>query len=204
MKSLNGLIAVAALIFSVGCSQTDAGISTAVKTRLASNDLVKASEIDVDTRNTVVTLTGDVSTPAAKEEAVRIARSTEGVSDVIDRLTLDATPTATTGVADDDVRVRRTEELADEAARSTIVVDEDVEKNADAAADGVKKGADNAADGVKHGAEAAADGVKKGAEATKDGAEKVGNAAVSGTRKVVGKVKEAVTDSDRDSNRDGR
>jgi hypothetical protein len=177
MKRLAGLISAAALVCTVGCSQTDAGISTAVKTRLAANDLVKASDIDVDTRNNVVTLTGAVETAAAKEEAVRIARTTEGVSDVIDRLTLDDTPTATTGVSDDaahaadrDVDIRVKDDLGDDSAKTRIVVQDDVERNADAAVDGVKKGA----------------------HAVKEGAEKAGDATVKGTKKAVGKVKEAV------------
>ena len=103
MKRFAGLLSIAALVCTVGCGQTDAGIATAVKTKLAANDLVKASDINVDTRDYIVTLaTGDVGTAVAKEEAVRVARGTDGVRDVIDRLTLRDTPiAATSGRADD-------------------------------------------------------------------------------------------------------
>lgn len=49
-------IAVAALAISVACSQSDAGITTAIKTKLAADDEVKAYQIDVDTRDKTVTL----------------------------------------------------------------------------------------------------------------------------------------------------
>jgi len=62
---------------------------------MAANDTVKAYQIDVDTQNGVVTLTGDVDTTAAKTQAVRIARETDGVRDVIDQIQV--TETAATG-----------------------------------------------------------------------------------------------------------
>lgn len=66
-------VAAAGLVVAVGCGQTDAGITTNVKTKMAADDTVKAYQIDVDTRNGVVTLTGDVETAAAKDQAVQIA-----------------------------------------------------------------------------------------------------------------------------------
>ena len=50
---------LAAAIMTVACAQTDAGITTNVKTKLAADDTVKAYQVDVDTRNGVVTLSGD-------------------------------------------------------------------------------------------------------------------------------------------------
>ena len=46
--------------------QTDAGITSAVKSKLAADDTVKAYQVDVDTNNHVVTLSGDVNTSVAK------------------------------------------------------------------------------------------------------------------------------------------
>jgi hyperosmotically inducible protein len=79
-------VVLAGLVFTVACSQTDAGITTKVKTKMAADTTVKAYEINVDTRNHVVTLSGDVDTSAAKEQAIQIARGTEGVTDVIDQI----------------------------------------------------------------------------------------------------------------------
>lgn len=88
-------VAAVGLVAAVGCGQTDAGITTTVQTKMAADDTVKAYQIDVDTRNGVVTLKGDVDTMAAKTQAVRIARETDGVRDVIDQLQV--TETAATG-----------------------------------------------------------------------------------------------------------
>jgi hyperosmotically inducible periplasmic protein len=94
------LISAAGLAFSVACSQTDAGITTAVKSKFASDDTVKASEINVDTHNHVVTLNGTVGSALEKEHAVTIARDTKGVTNVIDDLTVG--PVATSGKYDAD------------------------------------------------------------------------------------------------------
>ena len=77
---------LAAAIMTVACAQTDAGITTNVKTKLAADDTVKAYQVDVDTRNGVVTLSGTVENTAAKEQAINIARGTDGVRDVIDQI----------------------------------------------------------------------------------------------------------------------
>ncbi len=82
------LLSAAGLVFTAACSQTDAGVTTAVKTKMASDDTVKASEINVDTHNHVVTLNGTVGSQAEKERAVMIARNTKGVSNVVDDLTV--------------------------------------------------------------------------------------------------------------------
>jgi hyperosmotically inducible protein len=83
-----------AVLLSVGCAQSDAGITTAVKSRFATDDTVKAYQIDVHTQNGVVTLSGTVDSPAAKEQAVRVARATDGVRDVVDQVTVGAGDTA--------------------------------------------------------------------------------------------------------------
>ena len=47
MKIFARFIPVAALVFTVACGRTDAGITTDVKTRLAADDAVKAYQVDV-------------------------------------------------------------------------------------------------------------------------------------------------------------
>ena len=59
--------ACCALALSFGCSYSDSGLTTSVKTKLAADDTVKALNIDVDTKNRVVTLKGEVRSQA--EEA---------------------------------------------------------------------------------------------------------------------------------------
>jgi len=105
-------VLVCAAGLAVACGQTDAGITTAVKTKLAADDTVKAYQIDVDTERRVVTLTGEVQTTLAKDQALKLARETDGVTDVIDKLAVTETA-ATTGILD------RAADTAESAGRKT-------------------------------------------------------------------------------------
>ena len=84
LRALLSLCASAA--FVVGCSQSDAGITASVKSKLASDDLVKARQIDFDTMDHVVTLNGTVHTAEEEAQALQIARATEGVTSVVDNI----------------------------------------------------------------------------------------------------------------------
>ena len=65
----------------VGEEISDATITSAIKTKFASDDQIKALDIDVDTENGVVTLTPHV--PGVNmDRAVEIARNTPGVKEV--------------------------------------------------------------------------------------------------------------------------
>lgn len=111
LKAWLGTALAAAMI--VGCSASDPGITTAVKTKLAADDVVKAYRIDVDTTQGVVTLSGAVDTPAARERAVQLARNTEGVTNVVDNLTVTPGTTPTTGI--DDAAQKKTGEATERA-----------------------------------------------------------------------------------------
>ena len=69
---------------------TDAAITAEVKTKLLATKGVPGSKIEVDTTNGVVTLKGAVPTRAARTKAVRITRSSKGVTRVVDQLTIGA------------------------------------------------------------------------------------------------------------------
>ena len=97
LKRGSALASAACLLVAVGCAQTDSGMTTAVKSRLAADDTVKAYQIDVDTANGVVTLNGTVETAAAKEQAVMLARQTDGVREVVDQITVSPEAAATAG-----------------------------------------------------------------------------------------------------------
>lgn len=100
MRLRGWLGVIAAMAIVVGCSSSDPGITTAVKTKLAADDVVKSYRIDVDTTEGVVTLSGAVDTAAARERAVQLTRNTEGVTNVIDNLTVTPGTTPTTGIDD--------------------------------------------------------------------------------------------------------
>ena len=102
-KTFCGACAVA--LAAVGCAQSDTGITTKVKSELATDDLVKARQINVDTKDRVVTLTGEVATEAEESRALEIARKTEGAANVIDQITIVperavATPPAESSLTD--------------------------------------------------------------------------------------------------------
>lgn len=102
LRSFGTWLGAAAIAFTtIACSQSDPGITTAVKSKLAADDVVKSYRIDVDTADGVVTLNGAVDTPAARERAVELARGTEGVRNVVDELTVSPGATPTTGVDDE-------------------------------------------------------------------------------------------------------
>ena len=103
LQRLAMLLSVAGLVVTAACAQSDPGITTAVKSKLAADDTVKAYQIDVDTANGVVTLTGNVDSSAAKAKAVILARGTNGVADVVDHLNVGAPATSTTGEIKDDL-----------------------------------------------------------------------------------------------------
>jgi len=111
-------LSAAGLVMSVACAQSDAGITTAVKSKLAADNDVKAYQIDVDTADRVVTLSGTVENPVAKEQAITLARQTDGVRDVVDNITVNAEPAAaTTGDIREEIREagRDTATAAEEA-----------------------------------------------------------------------------------------
>ena len=135
------LLSAAGLVFTAACSQTDAGVTTAVKTKMATDDTVKASEINVDTHNHVVTLNGTVGSQAEKERAVMIARNTKGVSSVVDDLAVGAVPAATSGAYEQkiedtahDAKVK-TEDAAHDAKVKTEEYGHDAKVKTEKAAD---------------------------------------------------------------------
>ena len=135
------LAALAIAVAAAACSQTDSGVTSKIKASYAQDDLVQAHEINVTTRDGVVTLTGEVPSMAARQQAVRLARETEGVTDVIDQLTVDVA--ATSGDADD------------------VDVDVDVD-------DDLERGARKAGEAAREGAAATADAARKAGAAARD------------------------------------
>ena len=69
-----------------GDAAADAATTAAVKTKLLGDTKVAGLNIDVDTKDNVVTLTGTVNSAAEKAEAIRLAKTTTGVKSVVDKL----------------------------------------------------------------------------------------------------------------------
>jgi hyperosmotically inducible periplasmic protein len=72
----------------VGKEISDTWITSKVQAMYFLDKDVKGMQIDVTTKGGIVTLTGTVATEATRQKAVADARSIEGVSQVIDKLTI--------------------------------------------------------------------------------------------------------------------
>jgi osmotically-inducible protein OsmY len=75
-------------VSKTGEVMTDGWITTRVNSRFVNEELLKGSDINVDTDNHVVTLKGTVLTTAGRTKAGAVARGTEGVRRVVNRLTI--------------------------------------------------------------------------------------------------------------------
>jgi osmotically-inducible protein OsmY len=67
---------------------TDAWITTKVKWFHLGEDALKGAEINVDTKDRVVTLKGTVKSEAGRARALELAKNTDGVTKVVDQLTI--------------------------------------------------------------------------------------------------------------------
>ena len=67
---------------------TDAWITTKVKWFFLGEDALKGSDINVDTKNNVVTLKGTVKSESGRARALQLAKDTDGVKNVVDQLTI--------------------------------------------------------------------------------------------------------------------
>jgi hyperosmotically inducible periplasmic protein len=75
-----------------GAFVDDSYLTTAVKTKLAANEGLKSFDIKVITDNQVVTLIGTVPTAALRDQAVTVAKSVDGVKDVVDNIDVKSNP----------------------------------------------------------------------------------------------------------------
>jgi len=73
-------------------TEPDAWLTAKVQSKFFGSDLVKGRDINVDTAGGVVTLSGTVDSPTERDEADALARSTDGVKDVHDNLTVEVAP----------------------------------------------------------------------------------------------------------------
>jgi osmotically-inducible protein OsmY len=65
------LLGLGTAVLAVACAQSDAGITTSVKSQLVADEMVRARNIDVDTRDRIVTLRGRSEAPRKKQRRSR-------------------------------------------------------------------------------------------------------------------------------------
>lgn len=64
----------------------DGRLTTKIKAKMALDDSVKALNLNVDTKDAVVTVQGEVRSEAERQRALALARETAGVKQVIDEM----------------------------------------------------------------------------------------------------------------------
>lgn len=90
-----------------GDDQPDGWVTAKIQAKYFMDPDVKGLQINVDTRDGVVTLTGNVEDSAARRQAVALARNTDGVRSVNDQLQVSATAADRTTAPDRDATARR-------------------------------------------------------------------------------------------------
>lgn len=92
MKKLVAAIFIAVGLFLVGCDSQavdDTTITAKVKAKLAADTQTSAIKIGVDTAAGVLTLSGTVPTNTEKNKAEELAKTTDGVKRVVNKISVD-------------------------------------------------------------------------------------------------------------------
>jgi hyperosmotically inducible periplasmic protein len=95
---------------TVGTQIDDSALTGSVKSALMADDTVRSFDIDVETNNGVVALSGNVTTQAQIDQAMQVARGVSGVREVENRMTMQpggasAGSSSTLGTAADDTAI---------------------------------------------------------------------------------------------------
>ncbi len=85
---------------------TDSEITNSIEVELIIQDGVYSNDIDVGTKEGIVTLSGTLDNILAKERAIEISKAVKGVRSVIDKMEIEKT-----GIADDILRINVTNAL---------------------------------------------------------------------------------------------
>ena len=67
----------------------EAALTSKIKAKMVLDDNIRARAIDVTTNGSTVTLAGTVRTADEHDRALRLARETSGVTQVVDRLRIE-------------------------------------------------------------------------------------------------------------------
>ena len=103
-----------AILLTIGCSSTqtagreidDATITTKIEAKMTEDPNVSAFNVDADTNNGVVRLSGTVKTEQARAEAEKLARNTEGVKRVINDIKVGETRDLGERVSDTEITTK--------------------------------------------------------------------------------------------------
>ena len=73
----------------LGDTVSEAAVTAKIKSKMALDDHVKARSINVDTSGSVATLSGVVASADERKRAVQLARDTDGITRVVDKLEIE-------------------------------------------------------------------------------------------------------------------
>src|SRR5258708_1266642 len=96
MRSILGIVLVLVVgLILTGCKGTsaDSTISTNVKSQLTKDSVLKDSNLAIDTEDGVVTISGSLKSERERSRAVEIARQTDGVTRVVDKIEVNSETT---------------------------------------------------------------------------------------------------------------
>ncbi len=65
---------------------SEGALSAKIKSKMLLDDYINAGTIHVDTKGSIVTLTGVVRSDAERQRAIRLAKETKGITAVVDKL----------------------------------------------------------------------------------------------------------------------
>jgi len=95
-----------------GHAVSDASVTAAVKTRLSKDEMANKANVDVDTKDGVVTLHGTVNSAAERTHIGSLASRTTGVKHVENELTVSPEAAATTGTTSGKAKVKKDDDAA--------------------------------------------------------------------------------------------
>lgn len=128
------LLALPVLLLTSACATNrpvdeqldDRAIRTKVDAKLTSDPQVNPFNIDVDVTDGVVTLRGEVTNPAARDEAEKLARNTRGVQRVVNDIQVGGSRTGGERVSDAWIVTKIKSKLTADPELNPLNIDVDV------------------------------------------------------------------------------
>lgn len=125
MQKLVPAVLISIGLFFVGCSSQavdDSVVTAKVKGELATNGQTSAIKIGVDTTGGVVTLSGTVPTDTEKAKAEELARKTDGVKSVVNKISVNPNSESATSLGDKAGKTAKDvgDAISDEAILATV------------------------------------------------------------------------------------
>jgi hyperosmotically inducible periplasmic protein len=174
----------------LACKATDdARITTEVKTKITDDEMLDASDINVDTKGGVVTLEGKVLGKDQEAQAIQLARSVPNVKDVVSRLQIEPQ----VGSTDPDEKLEETAEKTGEKLEET---GEKIGETAEKTGEKLEETAEKTGEKLEETAEKTGEKIEETADKAKDKMEDVNIGGAVDDASTTAKVKMALAKDD--------